>query len=311
MTYGGYVDGYVTALAPPPLPPPAPGPGGATTLITTARLVDDGGSGAQIVDFAIQGIILNSLDIGWPEVRATTSSRPAADGTLDTTQYTAARSLVATITLPEDGYYAVEDTLRQVMHPANRYYLYVQRNSWPTERRILVSGRTFTPTMGWPKTVQLGWAAPTGTLEGPPAQVVLKPTFGGSEGGIATPVATPVAFATGFLPGAVKLPNDSTAVSPIMIDFYGPCTGPSLVLQSTGEVIAFNITLLAGNFLHVDMQARTVNLNGIPSVSRYNSLDFARSAWWTLPPGDQQVLYNPSSAGAASAAVITWRPHYI
>lgn len=282
------------------------------TALTTVRVVDDDGTGDEILrlDDSI-GIVLNSLDLGWPDVRAAVVSKTAQDGTVDTTAYIGARTVTAELTLPATGYYLVEDQLRQVMHPGLRYWLHISRDGWANERRILVSGRSYTPSLGQPKTAQMVWAAPAGTLEDPQATVTLQPTLNNNAGGIATPVATPVAFAAGYLPGSIGITVTGTAPTYPIVDIYGPCANPSLFLSGTQQTLAFNLTLAAGDYLHVDFAARTALLNSDPTKSKYGTLDFLRSAWWCLQPGPQQVAFNPSSASGACQAVFTWSPRWI
>jgi hypothetical protein len=179
--------------------------------VTTARLVD-GATGLEVLRFDQSlGVILNYLDIGYPELRTSTADRAGRDGVDDNTLYAGARAIIAALTLPDGSFYAVEDILRGVLHPSTRYWLYAQRDGWSTERRIQVVPRTYTPTSGWPKTAQIGWSAPEGMFEAPSLSgVTLSPAFTGAEGGVATPVATPVAFTPDSNPGAALSTSTST-----------------------------------------------------------------------------------------------------
>jgi hypothetical protein len=297
-------------------PAAPPGDPDATTtgpVFTQVRLVDDDGTGGEVLrlDDSL-GIVLNSVDLSFPNVRESVDVRTGQDGTTDVSRYVGSRSVTAEITLPDIGYYAVEDALRAAMHPALRYYLYIQRPGWEEERRILVRGATYASAIAqWPKTAQLGWAGITGTLEGAPVQVEIPATFSGLEGGVATPVATPVGFAAGLNPGTSFVTIDGTAPATLRADLYGPCTNPALYIGDSDQVLALNLTIAAGDYIHVDFAARTVTLNSDPNQSRYGSLDFLRSSWWPLPPGPQRISFNPSYASGSSKAVLTWRPRYL
>lgn len=280
------------------------------TSPTTVRVVDDDGTGAEIIRLDwTSGIILNSVDLGFPEVRTSTAPRTGQDGTNDTTVYIGARTITAELTLPAASYYAVEDQLRQVMHPALRYWLHIVRDDWAQERRVLVRGATYTSSQGQPKVAQLGWVAPAGTLEEPAASVSLQPTATDQGGGIATPVATPVAFAAGYVPGAAGITVTGTAPTWPVVDIYGPCTNPALFLAGTQQTLAFNLTIAAGDYLHVDFAARTALLNSV--TTRYGTLDFLRSSWWQLQPGLRQVMFLPGVASGACQALFTWSPRWI
>jgi hypothetical protein len=257
------------------------------------------------------GIILNSLDLGWPDVRTSVVSRASQDGTVDTTSYIGARVITAELTLPASGYYAVEDQLRQVMHPAQRYWLHITRDDWTQERRVLVSGRSYTPSMGQPKTAQMVWAAPVGTFEGPQSSITLSPAMGSTGSGISFPKSFPISLTPGYAPGSAGVTVTGTAPTWPVVDIFGPCTNPSLFLAGTQQTLAFNLSIAAGDYLHVDFAARMALLNNNTSLSQYGRLDFLRSSWWVLKPGSQQVAFNPAAASGACQAVFRWSPRWI
>lgn len=281
--------------------------------LTTARLVDDDGTGLEVLRFDDSiGVVLTSLDIAFPDVRATSSLKTSQDGTIDTTLYTGARTITAELLLPATGWYSVEDALRAVLHPAARYYLHVQRPGWASERRILVGGRTYTPDMGQPKRAQIGWSAPLGMFEDLQLTgATLFPSLSGAGGGITLPTPLPFTFTAGTVPGAALVTVAGTAPTPITVDFYGPCTNPSLLLTGKSQKLALNLSIAAGDFVRVDFDARTIWLNNDQNLSKYASLNFPVSSWWPLPVGHQVVAFNPATAGVGAQAVVTWRSRWI
>jgi hypothetical protein len=259
--------------------------------VTTARLVD-GATGLEVLRFDQSlGVILNYLDIGYPELRTSTADRAGRDGVDDNTLYAGARAIIAALTLPDGSFYAVEDILRGVLHPSTRYWLYAQRDGWSTERRIQVVPRTYTPTSGWPKTAQIGWSAPEGMFEAPSLSgVTLSPAFTG---------------------GAAGVDVGGTAPTLAMVDFYGPCSNPSIRLAGRAQTLALATTVASGDFVHVDFDARTITTNNDAHLNRYTSLNFPLSSWWPLPAGPQTLAFNPATAGPGSVAVVTWRRRWI
>jgi hypothetical protein len=282
--------------------------------LTQARLVDDNGTGLEVLRFDDSiGVITTSVSLGFPEIRSVSNARPAQDGTLDSTRFIGARTVTMELLMPSVAWYIVEDKLRAALHPMNRYYLYVLRDGWSAERRLLVRGAGYTEPGGVRSpTAQLQWVGVQGFMEEAPDQVGLVPILSGNEGGIATPVALPAAFAPGFTPGMSTVEVDGTIPTSPVATIYGPCTNPTLLLAGdTKQYLAFNLTIADGDFLFVDFSARTALLNNDPALSQYGSLDFSRSSWWQLPPGTSTVAFTPTQANGGSQAVLSWRPRYI
>ena len=195
--------------------------------LTQVRLVDDDGTGLEVLrlDDSI-GVTVTQVDLGFPEVRVGSSPRPGQNGTNDTTTFYGARAVTAEVLLPPVGWSVVEDALRAALRPGTRFYLYVLRDGWLAERRLLVRGAGFTPSAGVRSpTAQLQWVGIDGYMEESPDQVGLVPIFSGAEGGIATPFSTPMSLAAGFNPGASTIQVDGTEdtapVATILTSLFG------------------------------------------------------------------------------------------
>ena len=282
--------------------------------MSTLRLVDSV-TGAELLSIGkYTQTILTSLDTGFPSVRSTTSVRSGGHGVFDNTRFVGERAIVAEMVLPAgpaaDGAY---DTLAGLMSPSRRLYAYMTQAGWSGERRALVSPRTFACPQGNLRKAQAGWSAPAGVIEDAVAsQVVLSPS-GSAQGGLSFPLAFPDSFATGLVPGAALVTVGGNVDASPVIDMYGPCTNPAFVVVSTGLTIAFTgLTIAAGDFIRVDLAARTVTLNGDPNQSRLNRRDFTVSSWFTLPVGQQvQVAFSPQTPGVGCQAVLTLRNRWL
>src|SRR5205823_3195807 len=142
------------------------------------------------------------LDLGFPEIRSSGGPRPSQDGTLDSTKYIGARTVTAELLMPSVAWYLVEDQIRAAVYPQNRFYLYVLRDGWLAERRMLVRGAGYTESGGVRSpTAQVQWVATQGFMEEEPDQVGLVPTFTNDEGGNPFPRTYPRFYAPGFSPG--------------------------------------------------------------------------------------------------------------
>lgn len=282
--------------------------------LTQVRLVDDDGTGLEVLrlDDSI-GVAVTQVSIGFPDPRTVSSPRSGQSGTQDGTKLFGSRAVTAEVLVPAVGWYLVEDQLRGVLNPANRFYLYLLRDGWTTERRMLVRGAGYTEAGGVRSpTAQLQWVATDGFMEEEAEQVGLVPLFTNNEGGIASPFATPMSLAPGFVPGASTITVGGNVETLPVATIYGPCVNPVLTLGGASpQVLAFGMSIADGDFLYVDFTARTALLNNNPALSQYGSLDFTRSTWWQLPTGDQSVSFTPAQAGGGSQAVLSWRPRYI
>lgn len=100
--------------------------------------------------------------------------------------------------------------------------------------------------------------------------------------------------------------NFGNRETPIVFAIPGPAVNPRIVNDSTGQEMAFTITLLAGESLVVDTKYRTVKLNGI--TNRRSTLNFP--SWFNLKVGTNIIRYLASSAtGGPMTATLrsAWR----
>ncbi len=289
---------------------------------TSLRLVqrssaagDDSGDGPELLRLTrdVEGYFLDYVDLGFPEIRDVTSPGVGRDGEDDDTRFVGARAVIAEMTLLQESPLPALDALQAVMHPRLRTWLYLQQQGWTAERRALVRAASFTAAVQrQPVVVQMSWSAPAGVFEDAVASTVTLSPVGASSGGAAYPVSYPLAFDPGLVPGAAQLQVGGTVPALPVIDIYGPCSNPLVRLVGTGEQVRLLMPVSAGEFVRVDMAARTVLLNGDPNQSRYGRLDFASSSWWALPVGEAvQVVFSPEAPGSGCQAVLTWRRTWI
>lgn len=280
-------------------------------MTPTVRVVDPA-TGNELLNVQIDpmGFILTNLDLGFPTSRAVTVNLAGADGELDTTAYFGGRTITTEFTLMHDDLLvdAALDTLKSLTYPGLRLYLYIQRDGWPDERRILVRGDTYAETAIPGPVVQMTWHAADAFFEDSTVSTASLSPIGSGEGGVSSPLASPFFFTPGVVPGYALVTVGGTAPVAPIIDLYGPCTGPAIELVDTGQQIIFpGLTIQAGQFVSVDMRNRTAYLNNQTSSSVYSQIDSTQSSWWTMSPGSRQIMYSPSVAGNGCQAILTWR----
>lgn len=81
----------------------------------------------------------------------------------------------------------------------------------------------------------------------------------------------------------IRAGNSGTAPAPHVLRITGPVSGPIVNLIGTNQRLSFSgLTIPAGQFVEIDVQAQTVKLNGVQNI--YSALDWTQSTFFYLPP---------------------------
>lgn len=127
-----------------------------------------------------------------------------------------------------------------------------------------------------------------------------------SSGGLTFPVTFPLSFDATTNHGQVTLSNPGNEVGPVTIRIDGPCAGPVIRHENSGRTLVFasSLVLGSGEFLLIDMDARTVLANG-----QSNRRGYVYSAGWSFfEPGDNTWSFTAASYNAASRMTVTAYP---
>ncbi len=126
------------------------------------------------------------------------------------------------------------------------------------------------------------------------------------SGGQTFPQVFPLAFGSGES-GVTEIVNAGNyTVSPV-VRIYGQCVNPRIEHVDSGKIIDLATTINTGDWIDVDMDARTILLNG--TASRRIALR-GGSQFWDLLPGSQGVRFLADSYSGAYVTV-TYRDSYI
>lgn len=250
-------------------------------------------------------VICKEWDLGSPEIRVTSTVRSGTDGTYDGAGFTGARTVTLDLVIFGDAThspYWYAERLAAMAHPAQRPTLSIMRPTVDTGGdtwTMTLRGNPFTITYGRRAAalleMQLTFNAPDGYLISPLRSYTSVPATAVTLTGFTFPFALPFDLGTGSgtNPGLTLTVASSAPVSPT-IAIYGPVTDP--VIGWGSERFAFNgLTVLAGEFVLIDMQAGTVRLNGGVDASVYHLVDFAVSTFWRFMPGSNTVTYMANS----------------
>lgn len=261
------------------------------------------------------GYLVQTFDLGYPSVRVVSDVRPLADGTDDLTQYFGERVVALDITMTGDKW-ARMDALGKYLAPYARPYLYYDDAAQarrirlrPADRRLAI----MSPTTSQQVLVQ--WVAPDGVSEAAAESSVTVFASPQDEPGFTFDLTFDIDFPTA--PGRTQVTTDGNAKTYPTLRLYGPAVTPRIEnaadLNVAGEPkrLTFDITVADGDYLEVDVRNRTVLLNGRADKSRYYTLDFTESEWWTLLPGLNQIRYFPVSYSGSTRAVILYRSTFL
>lgn len=277
---------------------------------TTMRLVDD--TADTEIKFRLgvgsdpSPITCVSYDLGFPDVREVAQDIPGQSGQIDDTVWFGGRNVTLNLTVKDgtlSGWGSLSrhqwiDQLRAFCRPTKRPWLYVRCEGWPQERRLQLRANSLSCTVDDKGKViipvTLTYRVPSGTMQ------AVTDTTGtiypvGASAGISFPIAWPntpgIGFAPGSAPNSAILTNDGTETAYPLFRIYGQGYNPAIIKRSTGDMVALNTTVPAGHYVDINMADRTVYLDSDPGLSQYGTLDLARSTWWGLDPGDNDISF--------------------
>lgn len=308
------------------------GPRGTTVTVT--NLLD-------LMDHDLNGITVETVDLGFPDIREDTGVWPDADGTWDFTRFFGARGVTlsgvlldqinseGTVTGSRSK--ALDRLARFLLPPARPILIYCFNSdshvAYLRLRAAGYSGPVNKPNMtSW----QGQWKCPDGFAYAmTPKSVIVVPfealTFGriytepqpepGPPGAITTTSGwKPNRHYPEMRGAASGLAVNAGTVPTWPVFQITDCTGAFFVNDTTGQTFAMksNFVVHPGEVLTIDTRNRRVFLGkNYESGSRYNQVDFARSSWWPLIPGNNSLRFDPAAAGPQARLTTYWQDAFL
>lgn len=118
-------------------------------------------------------------------------------------------------------------------------------------------------------------------------------------GGRRRPFRLPSAIGAAVVSGSVTVSNRGDAPAAVVLEFTGPVPHPT-VRMPDGQWLAFDLEVLEGQTLVVDLDAPSALLNGVPRVSR------KRGEWLRLGPGDNILTFDSAAYSDAATMTVLW-----
>jgi len=127
-------------------------------------------------------------------------------------------------------------------------------------------------------------------------------------GGLTIPFTIPFTIASTVSTGQCSLTNPGTETGPVKRRITGPCTAPQVTHVNSGRILPFatSLTLNAGEWLDVDMEAQTVLANGQQAATRDPWVTVR--GWSGFDPGDNTWAVTAASGGVGAGLIVTARP---
>lgn len=126
---------------------------------------------------------------------------------------------------------------------------------------------------------------------------------GSQSGGLTFPATWPISWPATVVSGVVSFNNPGNTAAPVTLRIDGPCTGPIITHVTNGSQLVFasSLVLQSGEFLIVDMEARTVKAQGQASRVGY----VTSRGWFQLDPGPNDIGFAASSYDAGALLTVT------
>lgn len=130
------------------------------------------------------------------------------------------------------------------------------------------------------------------------------------EPGLVFPLVFPLDFGTPGETGNISATNFGDAPTHPLFTITGPCSNPSIINVTTGDILEYDIDLSSTDVLYVDTQQGTVTLNGRTANRLYTATPRSQpEGSFVLRPGSSSLAFrsDDSTPDPASTLTVTWR----
>jgi hypothetical protein len=286
----------------------------------TCTLLADGLPDLNLV--CDDGMVLVSLEVGFPSERPVVRSRALADGAFDDSTYLGQRAITATVRLDHNHGSTTQDLIDRLMpfmSPRRRPTLRWSLSGSPTDfREVRVRGVDAPLVIDAPKypTLVLQWVTEGAFLTDPVEQCqTVSPTDLPEELGREYDLEFDREYEPITPVGGMFVTNTGNAPAHWVITLFASMVDPVVTIGTRQMNFSqgAGVTLVTGQTLVIDSLARTILLNGDPNESRYDRVNFEDWNWddLLLQPGSNLVRLQGSGFTQFAALTICWRDTYL
>lgn len=242
------------------------------------------------------GYAVTRMTLGAPAPRAVSDNRPSSHGAVDATAFYGPRSVELTGYVTADSFAEfwprVDNLMRRLALGSNHVFRFRRLgDDFDLQASVRVDSPVDLPVGDIPKP----YAAWGVSLFCPDPRLFASALTSGSydptdagSGGLTFPLEFPLVFGVGVGAGSLVVDHEGTVPTPPVLVAHGPVTNPILDNDTTGlSIYTRDCGLSLGDTLTLDVRERTVVLNG--STHRPDLVDVARTSWWDVAPGANQL----------------------
>ncbi|MET0426288.1 MAG: hypothetical protein ABW046_20635 [Actinoplanes sp.] len=286
-------------------------------LVGDMRLVDADTSEELVLSpSADNGGVIKVVDFtpGFPAVRAVQVQNPGYNGATDYTRFYGAKAVALVVRLdPSSGQPIMPALagLRAWCAPGRRVQL-VYTPSGMAERILYLRGDQLGADLPMASMisgvvdVQLQWACPDGVeYSSATTQTTVMMQTPITTGGRTYPLTYPRTYPAQTGTGVAVVTNAGTVPSAPVIRAFGPCVGPAITNETTGQVLAMaGYSLSSTDYVEIDMAAKTVQLRGVPGADANRRSRATTAQWWSLAPGDNTIRFTAESGSVPAQLLV-------
>ncbi|GAA2183370.1 hypothetical protein GCM10009785_26670 [Brooklawnia cerclae] len=277
-------------------------------------------NGLSLIGVDAQGVVWHEPEINWwdaPAPSYSSGKRPRANGVWAGDAWLAGRTVTVKGSLTAPSHDAAVAALDQ-LHAASRLTLtplvmtdagrvqtvQVRRSDetlvdWSSQLSPSYSSQFLAPDprkLGTALTATTGLPSVTGGL-----------TVGASE----TLGTLPLIIDAQVVSGFVRLANPGTMSGPVVVRIDGPIEGPIVTHLNSGRQLVFasSLTLGAGEYVVVDMDAHTVLAQGQETASRARWV--TGRGWSAFEPGINTWALSQAGDAAGGLLTVTTQPAWL
>lgn len=264
-----------------------------------------------------EGFVLVDLQVGFPAERPVVRERALDDGVLDQTTFVGQRAVTVTLRLDQRVLttQALLDRLMPFLSPRRRPTLTWSLPGSATDYRSLTLRGVDAPlVIQQPKyvTIVCSWVSVESFLLDPVVECEsVDPNDLPPEEGREYDLD----FDREYLPiipvGALAAINTGTAPTHCVITLNASMIDPTVTINGVDITFSANggLTLVTGQTLVIDTQARTILLNNDPAQSRYDRVNFEDWSWddFLLQPGVNIIRLQGTGFTSTTLMTVCWR----
>lgn len=255
----------------------------------------------------------SGVDFGYPDIREVSENRPGQSGTFNYTSLYGERTITANLKVletPGMPSAVTRRVLRGWMAP-NKDTQLVWQFVGDVEMYADMVGSALTAALNkatllnGTADVVLAWKVPRGRFLSTTVNDILIP-YSGVTTGRTYPLVPPRTYPAATGVNSANVLNAGTESTFPIVRMFGPMTSPKIANETTGLYLEFvGLTINAGDYIEINLENRTVQLNGTAGANNNRRSYLTTRQWWSLVPGYNQIRYSGSGAIGAMGEMLS------